>query len=53
MLLFKNNIYYDNDMIVYIRYDLWFVPKFTRFFFFCNLKYVHFDIKSKKQINVL
>lgn len=23
------------------------------FFFFGNLKYVHFDIKSKKQINVL
>lgn len=53
MLLFKNNIYYDNDMIVYIRYDLWFVPKITRFFFFGILKYVHFDIKSKKQINVL
>lgn len=39
-------------MIVYIRYDLWFVPKITRFFFVI-LKYVHFDIKSKKQINVL
>lgn len=52
MLLFKNNIYYDNDMIVYIHYDLWFVPKITRFFFVI-LKYVHFDIKSKKQINVL
>lgn len=31
----KNNIFYDNDIIVYICYDLWFVLKL---YVFCNVK---------------